>query len=145
MISRFPVAFLIACSKKIAGCSGDGVETAPVSGIVKLDGQPVSGAGVVFMPADGPMGSATTDAEGRFKLRTADRDGAVLGEHRVGIDLRKTSGVNIEEGGLQGDVAPGGVKVEWIVPQKYSRPDTSELTALVKDEKNEFTFDLKSK
>jgi hypothetical protein len=46
---------------------------------------------------------------------------------------------------LQGDVAPGGVKVEWIVPQKYSRPDTSELTALVKDEKNEFTFDLKSK
>ena len=42
------------------------------------------------------------------------------------------------------DVVAGAVagKVEWLVPEKYSRPETSGLTAQVEDKNNEIDFDI---
>jgi len=84
----------------LLGCSG-GSDIAPVSGTVTLDGKPLPDARISFQPAatgeaagrlELGMGSyATTDAEGRYTLRTADTDeaGAVIGTHRVMIsDIR---------------------------------------------------------
>jgi hypothetical protein len=130
----------------VLGCSEGGPEIVPVSGTVLLDGKPVSGAGVLFTPvADGPLATGTTDDQGRYSLTTGERAGAVPGEHQVTITLMKTSGLITEEGGLSGGVAPGGVKTEWFVPQKYSRPETSGLTATVASDEKEYNFDLKSK
>jgi len=76
------------------GCSG-GVDrplTAKVAGRVTLDGQPVAGAFVQFVPqgsgdaqtGGGRPATGHTDAAGNFVLSTfEDGDGAVIGTHRV--------------------------------------------------------------
>lgn len=92
--ARFRLGALAAAAVCLAaaGC-GPGYQTAPVSGQVTWEGEPLAGWGVSFQPisdspADpGPGSHGTTDAEGRYTLRTVepDRPGAVVGRHRVRI------------------------------------------------------------
>src|SRR5262245_34716089 len=79
-----------------AGC-GDSAKVAPVSGVVTLSGKPLANAHVIFQPeASGGKATvgtgsyAVTDANGAFALRLADSDqpGAVIGKHRVEINLK---------------------------------------------------------
>jgi hypothetical protein len=75
----------------LVGCGG--VSTAPVSGKVILDGKPLAGATVTFMPAEtkgapGPPSSGITDENGQYSLTlTTDHSikGAVVGKHKVSI------------------------------------------------------------
>ena len=122
-----------------AGCRS-GVELLPVSGVVTLDGKPVDQATVLFKPESGPVAYGQTNADGRFELSTAGRKGAVPGKHKVSITKTKVSGVGNDE-----MVDPEKVKTEWIVPQKYTDPEKSGLTAEVARGKTAFEFDLKSK
>ena len=61
----------------------------PAEGVLKIDGRPAANIAVQFMPdvmrgARGPTSYATTDAEGKFQLKTYDgRDGTVEGPHIV--------------------------------------------------------------
>ena len=82
------------------GCAGGGA--VPVSGRVTLDGQPLAGAHVSFQPlasggsAGASAGSGSygiTGADGTYTLRLADGDrpGAVVGQHRVEINIRNDS------------------------------------------------------
>lgn len=77
----------------LAGCGGqdsDTPETAPVTGVVKLDGQPLPDATVVFEPEAGRPSQADTDAEGKYSLRyTKDLYGAKIGKHTVRITTGK--------------------------------------------------------
>ena len=124
----------------LAGCGG-GLERIPVSGTVTLDGKPVEGAAVVFAPAaGGPAASGTTDAQGKFQLTTVNEPGAVPGEHVVTITKQTMHGIT--EDGMPG---PGGIRIEWHVPQRYSNAKTSGLKAAVRSDKREFTFSLTSK
>lgn len=68
------------------GC-GESVSLAPVSGTVRLNGKPVSKAGVTFTPVEGGRPAwATTDEQGRFQLTTLSaNDGATVGDHNVTI------------------------------------------------------------
>ena len=63
--------------------------TYPVSGTVMLKGQPLAGATVVFVPAEGATqepATGVTDAAGKFKLTTyAADDGAQLGDYRIKV------------------------------------------------------------
>lgn len=132
-----------------AGCGGvDRPPTAPVSGTVMVDGEPVEGAAVMFVPEKGGRpATGTTDAQGHFTLRTFEEgDGAVLGKHQVAITLAKsTGGPEALEGGVMGEITSGAVKTEWIVPRKYGDPKSSGLTkTVVEGEENTFTFDLKT-
>lgn len=125
----------------LVGCGQSGPRLVPVTGVVTLDGNPVADAGVLFKPAGNlPPASATTDAQGKFSLQTLDRPGAVLGQHRVSVIKQETTGV-----GEFGAVGPGGVHVKWIVPKKYSVPETSGLTATVTEENRDFPLKLTSK
>jgi hypothetical protein len=83
------------------GCaqSSKPYKTAPVSGVIKLDGQPLPAARVTFLPLvevtasmqSGPESTADTDASGRYSLKTVFGDpGASLGKNRVMISTRKT-------------------------------------------------------
>ncbi len=75
-----------------AGC-GQSYDVAPVSGRITWDGQPAAHVGVLFQPMTegpgdpGPGSHGTTDADGRYTLRTVepDRPGAVVGRHRIRI------------------------------------------------------------
>ena len=75
----------------LTGCGGPDFQTAPVSGKVTLDGDPVADIQVLFQPTGvgegepGPGSRGLTGADGRYKLETMDgsRNGAVPGTHKV--------------------------------------------------------------
>jgi len=83
----------------VVGC-GSGSRVVPVSGVVTLDSKPLPNAHVAFQP-EATKGGTTpgigsygiTDASGNYTLRTFDSDvpGAVIGTHRVEINLKQES------------------------------------------------------
>jgi hypothetical protein len=73
-----------------AGCAPSDGERVPVRGQVFYRGQPLAGGTIVFTPdADrggrGPLALGEIGADGRYSLRTGDRQGAVPGWHRVTV------------------------------------------------------------
>ena len=80
---RVHVALLLAVV--LAGCGGRG--TAPIKGVLTLDGTPVADATVVFMPDPPDAGrpaTGFTSADGTFQLTTfRPADGALPGSYRV--------------------------------------------------------------
>jgi hypothetical protein len=88
--SRIGVFASVFCASlvAIAGCSRS--NTVRVEGIVTLDGAPLSGATISFVPVDEGGGhhlaSGVTNADGRFRLTTFNtNDGAVPGHYRVTV------------------------------------------------------------
>jgi len=72
----------------VAGCGkpSDYPDLFPVSGSVTMDGQPLDGARVSFVPNGARPSSGTTDSSGRYELQyTGEYAGAVAGKHRVSI------------------------------------------------------------
>lgn len=135
---RYSVFGLLAAAAFVAlisatGCGPRRPKTIHVEGVVTLDGKPVQGAAVLFSPvAGGHPADGITDAQGKFTLTTfAAGDGALPGEHAVAVTLSEVSGVTADPDGLSGEIAPGGMKVKWIVPQRYSKLKTSGLTVTV--------------
>jgi hypothetical protein len=117
------------------GCNRGGLELAPVEGVVTYNGSPVADAGVMFAPQQGPSAMATTDADGRFSLTTANQPGAVIGDHRVSISKVET--ISIPQ--------PRGFPLyqhKSHIPAKYGDVTTSQLTASVVDDDNHFEFKL---
>jgi hypothetical protein len=128
--SRGAAAVCCALVLLAPGCFGtsDGPRTAPVRGTVTMNGKPMAGVGVTFFPTGhGPMATGNTNEKGEFVLMTNEPgDGASIGTHRVTLG-------NAEEG--RAPAVP--------VPDRYGMPDTSGLTADVKeDEDNVFSFEL---
>jgi hypothetical protein len=130
----FLALVLTAC-----GC-GRGPRTVPVSGQVKLDGQPLAGASVIFRPDSkekepGPPSTGKTDAEGRFTLRTVDnQNGAVVGPHRVRVSL------NVPAQGRGEDAPP----IEKL-PAKFSGEGSTLRFTVPADGTKEANFDLQSR
>ena len=101
-----------------------------VTGAVTLDGNPVADAGVVFQPALGPIATARTDANGNYRLVTANQDGALVGEHD--ITVAKVPLVVYETVGPGTMGAPVSVsRPRGNFPTRYSRRETSGLHAVV--------------
>ena len=143
------------------GCKkGSGLPTVDVTGTVLLDGEPVEGATVLFKPtAEGGRGaSGVTNAEGVYKLTTAEKDdGALPGSYQVAITKRL-----VDDDGLPDEVDPDSEEsldnlYNKLDPSKdqesknsiaemYANPAGSGLTATVKESgENKFDFEVKSK
>ena len=73
----------------LVGCGRSGPELAPVSGRVTLDGQPLSGARLMFQPeATGSPSYGATDRDGLYELGyKRGVNGAMIGWHIVRIQL----------------------------------------------------------
>jgi hypothetical protein len=150
----------------LGGCRDSGLpEVVPVTGSVSFQGKPLEGATVTFLAKEGKVAAGqlafgTTDAEGRFRLRsqagpTKALNGAVAGEHRVTISkLVPPQGMTEEvyqqkieaekaagESGVYGaprEVVPPRVE---LLPAQYSDGQQTTLTASVKEgETNDFQF-----
>jgi hypothetical protein len=81
------IHFVLLAAVILTGCGGKG--TSPVQGVITLEGTPVAGATVLFMP-DGTEGgrpaSGYTSSDGMFRLTTyRPDDGALSGAYRVVI------------------------------------------------------------
>jgi hypothetical protein len=129
---RIRSPFLLIGLVLIVGC-GDS-KYAPVSGIVKMDGEPLADVLVTFQPTGdtmnpGPGSSGKTNENGEFTLKVIgeNQQGAVIGMHTVQIQRMGAS-----------KTAP---KID--IPHKYN--SLTELKYEVKRGSNTANFDLKSK
>jgi hypothetical protein len=136
----------------ISGCGG--LRYAPVSGRVTVNDQPVTEGVIMFTPVEpGPTAVGAIQPDGTFTLTTVKPgDGTVVGQHRVTIQAtRAAPGSMVEAKSLEEEsvqaakrgkiLVPGAVT--WLVPQKYSRLETSDLSAEVLGEPNTINFDLR--
>lgn len=127
----------------LAGCSESGTPTAPVSGKVTLNGQPLANVSVLFQPAGGAnrdpgVGSyGITDDQGRFtlKLSGTNKPGAVVGQHVVTI---------VEKGDPANDQDAGGTDKPEVsrIPAEFS--DGTKKFEVQSDTPNQANFELKS-
>ena len=140
------------------GCGRKGPDVQFVTGVVRLDGEPLEGAIVSFSPREGEGLAAvgTTQGDGRFTLNAAASrpgSGTTTGEYVVLVD--KTEYAEFP------DIAPDdplygtrehdrliyeaqATPPKWITPRLYAEVDSSPLTAVVERGHNEFVFELVS-
>jgi hypothetical protein len=83
--------WLIAAALVMAGCGPAGPDVQFVEGVVTLDGKPLDGASVAFVPIDksGISAAGKTDADGRFRLNATQGKkygkGTVVGDYVVTV------------------------------------------------------------
>lgn len=136
----------------LSGCGGTTVseslpDTAPVSGVVTLNGKPITSATVTFVPMGSTKGVecvGVTDESGKYTLQQIrGAAGAPPGEYRVVINyFLKADGTPIK---IDGSEAPANLGADEALPPMYSSFTDSKLTARVTDAGGEFPFDLKKK
>lgn len=127
---------LVSLSICVVGCSGssDALDMGKVAGHVTLDGQPLANAQIIFAPKDGRPSIGKTDEDGWYVLQyTGDREGALIGKHRVRI----TTHIDDYSDEVSGHVVKGRKEV---LPEKYHR--ASILEANVVKGANNIDFDL---
>ncbi|MEQ1827503.1 MAG: carboxypeptidase regulatory-like domain-containing protein [Pirellula sp.] len=127
-VAKYTVGvFLLAML--LGGCGGAS-DVGTVSGIVTLDGSPLEGASITFLPEKGRPSSGGTDKNGHYKLSYSnDQSGAILGDCQVTITTA-----------FEGQ---DGKQMAEKVPKKYRAPGA--LQAIVKPGSNKLNFDLLSK
>ena len=117
----------------LAGCGdrGDAPELGDVSGYVRLDGQPLSAARVIFQPEGGRPSIGLTDDEGYYELSySRGETGAKVGRHVVRISTF-----------VEADDEQPGVPEQ--VPDRFD--ERSELVREIASGGNEIDFELTSK
>lgn len=139
-----PALLLSFVAVSLTGCGQSGPALGKVTGTISLDGKPISGAVIRFIP-QGEKGSPSyggTDDNGSYKLMfTSSKDGAMLGEHFVEISTSRISKSELAELKASGQEVPQGEFV--AIPKKYNKRGS--LTATVNKGKNQIDFDLTSK
>ena len=134
----------------VAGCgSGGDFPVEPTTGVVMCDGQPVPHVTVFFEPLAsgetalaGKQGIGIADENGKFPVSTyAERDGAVLGRHRVRVgrptgdshpDFSCPCQLNPERDVMQVEVKRDGPNDFQVIVNKKSateKPSLEELEA----------------
>jgi hypothetical protein len=153
----------------VSGCDS-GLRTEYVEGIVTLDGNPLDGALVTFIPsgAEAKIASGATNAKGKYVLTTQEGGrpgrGTTQGDYKVTIakrkpaeDDRNTASAAVEP--QKSSNEPPSVRemaaldaqrrtrglpppYAYITPKKYNSVETSGFTATVVRGKNRFNFDM---
>ena len=113
----------------LIGCGGR--KTTPIRGVVTLEGTPVAGATVLFMP-DGQGGgrpaSGFTSSDGTFRLMTyKPDDGALPGTYRVLI--QKTEASKDPQAAERAAMERAKAKIEEKALQKRRKPTLPEAYA----------------
>ena len=125
----------------LGGC-GSASKVVPVSGVVTLDGKPLANAHVAFQPQSTGKTSAAgigsygfTDTSGTYTLKLFDSDapGAVIGTHRVEINLKVEAD----------DRDPRARPAAKALPAKYNR-DTELTCEIPPGGTDKANFDLVS-
>ena len=134
--------FLTGC-----GIKSNGPPLMPVSGTVTLDGKPLPGATILFIPTGSTHGTSSggrTDSAGRYELTaTHSGKGAPVGQHKVvASKLVMPDGSDMP---VNTKVGPIDSPARESLPAKYSAIDRTVLTAAVRDGVNTIDFPLSSK
>lgn len=113
----------------ISGCGDSRPERVPVSGVVLIDGQPLSQGNIKFVPKNGRPSSGKIAPDGRFTLTCYDgKDGAILGTHQVQVASNRIISDS---------------KIEWFAPPIYADFRTSNLNVDVEKPVDDLKIELK--
>jgi hypothetical protein len=119
---RLSALMLVAVALTVAGCGKKSSRQVPVVGTVTLDGDPVGGALVVFMPTEdspGQGGFARTGPDGKFEIKhELNGPGLVPGTYKVTV-----GGSPPMMDGQSGEPVPSKK-----VPGRYGDPMSTPLT-----------------
>src|SRR5262245_3750967 len=140
-----------------AGCSYSSRPTTyRVTGTVTMQGKPVAGAAVIFVPtaADGEAASAITDSEGKYALTTWQAgDGARPGEYRVKVSKQDVAAVDPskmvknlsieEEQKIYVENKKPPPPAKSLIPSKYLDESSSGLSHTVPNSSSTFDIELK--
>ncbi len=119
--TRLFLPVLLAIS--LCGCGDGRPERVPLSGVVLIDGEPLTHGFIQVMPENARAAQSPLDSEGRFQLSTFDeQDGVVPGTHKVAV-------IAVE--------SLSAVEQKWHAPKKYMDPDESGLTITVPEDSSE--------
>ena len=127
----------LALSGFFLGCS-DGPELGIVTGKVLQQGKAIPFAYVEFQPIDprGTYGAAYTTVDGSYNIRfTEDRDGALIGKHKVTVRTAAVDEIEIEDKAT-------GLMVTPALPEGYRPKLSLEYDLEVKSGTNEINLDL---
>ncbi|WP_417382731.1 carboxypeptidase regulatory-like domain-containing protein [Gimesia sp.] len=82
--------FMVVLTSCSLGCTGgNDVVLGSVSGVITMDGEPLSNAIIVFVPDEGNPSSGRTDELGKYDLTyLGNSRGAIVGSHKVKITSR---------------------------------------------------------
>jgi hypothetical protein len=123
-------AALVAASLVLVGCSDDGPQIVPVSGIVMIDGKPLTYGHVQVLPSGWRPASGRIGEDGRFTLTTTEpNDGCPVGTHPVAILASES-------------ITPETMK--WHAPEKYADATTSNLTVTITGPTSDLKLELQS-
>jgi hypothetical protein len=139
--------FAVLLLLPLVGCVDSSSDLAPVSGRITLDGEPLAGAEVIFLPLlpgfeYAPESVAVTATDGTYQLEVfnSGKRGAVVGRHRVEIrlgevDTNEVDGLSTSEKAMRNE--------SDCLPPRYN--DESHLEFEVRPVNvNQADFDLKS-
>ena len=156
MMMRSILGLLLVSTLVIAGCGpkGSGLRVEYVEGIVTLDGQPLEGASVTFIPKTegGTIEAASgySNEKGVYKLSSMNGDpekGAVAGEYIVNVSKVEiddpTAGMSYEQRTMMTGNTPIVTQTQ-ILPAIYQDRMNSPLSATVNKGKNKIDLELKS-
>lgn len=119
--------FLLASAALVflAGCSGSTADIVKVSGKVTYDGQPVKVGNVQFLPVAGQTGVQPATGmileDGSYQMTSVHGKGVQPGNYQVSVSSMESI-----------DVTETPMPPKYLVPEKYSTPQTSGLTVEVK-------------
>lgn len=134
----------------VSGCMGNSSTTqaeATVTGIVTLDGSPVQGATVTFRPEEsgGSGAFGMTDEEGKYTLNTSNAVlGVKPGQYKISVTKLEaaTSDAPSEEDPSYGGAPTRESAPKNLLPEKYSKVDSSGLTADIQAGENDVPLQL---
>jgi hypothetical protein len=128
---------VLACAA-LLGCGARGEKLVPVAGQVTIDGVPLK-TGSVTYHADAAKGNSTPhipvgviDADGRYKLASATKEGAPPGWYRVTVTAQEPI-----------DPKNPYALPKYLIDPKYGDAITSSLEVEVAPNKSPSAYDLK--
>lgn len=134
----------------VAGCGGnasDQQKLSPVTGTVTLDGKPLSGAVITFVPTGATHGTGArgrTDDDGKYELATRSRrKGAPAGDYRVMVS--KMVLPDGSDSPANSVVSPMDSHAREVLPAIYSVANQTLLIAKVGDNDNVIDFPLSTR
>ncbi len=108
------VVLALALTYALGGFGDGRPKLVPVSGVVLIDGKPLTSGNVIVFPNHNRQASGPIGSDGRFTLTTYEpNDGCILGKHPATVNA-----LHVISGNTQ----------EWLAPSKYRDVATSGLT-----------------
>lgn len=140
------VLSVVGCSSDSGSTTGSMPRLKPVSGTITMDGKPLEGAVLTFLPVDekGSMCVGETDEAGKYKLSFVGMPGCAPGDYQVMMSYKTGTDGNVVTLGMQSALVLPKVAFNAVerMPKDYA-PGTTVLKAKVPEEGGVIDFDLK--